>query len=224
VLQFGLAGDFVFTSQPVDQAAREEQVLALARERLRSRPPDQICHCTGTDYLPGDNSTGAFEFLFLSRPYRVSYPDGLVMRTDTEAPAAFTYTALALHYLAHADGHPMADRWIAFRELPDGIMYDRAVRARVEPPLVHLFDSYPERLKSAACKLDGSPISFGDMAFSFAVLPRIQMALILNAGDDEFPSSASVLYDGAAGHYLYTDDLAVLAGVLVGQLLKAAIH
>jgi hypothetical protein len=211
----------VLDFRQVDQAVREEQVLALAREQLKVRPPDQIQRCAGVSYLPGPGATGTFQLPFLRRSYRVSYPDGVVTDANTGAPAAFTYTALALHYLARADGHPLADRWIAFRDLPDGMMYDRAVRARTEPPLVRLFDKDPERLGTAARKLDGSPITFGDMAFVFCVLPRIRMALVLNAGDDEFPTAANILYDGAAGHYLYTDDLAVLAGILVGQLLKA---
>jgi len=212
----------VLAFHQVDQTIREEQVLALARERFRVRPPEQIPRCAGVTYLPGSDATGAFEFPFLCRPYRVSYPDGLVTCADTGSPAKFTYTALALHYLALADGHPLADKWVAFRDLPNGIMYDRAVRARIEPSLVRVFDAHPERLASAARQLDGAPISFGDMAFMFCVLPRIRLAVVLNAGDDEFPSAANVLYDGAAGHYLYTDDLAMLAGVLVGQLLKAA--
>jgi hypothetical protein len=47
------------------------------------------------------------------------------------------------------------------------------------------------------------------------------MAVIFYAGDDEFPSAVSVLYDSSAGHYLPTEDLAVLGGLLVGSLLKA---
>lgn len=207
--------------QQVDQSVREEQVLTLARECFRARPADQIQHSAGVRYTLGPGVTGVFEFEFLCRPYRVSYPDGLVTVADSEAPARFTYAALALHYLRRADGHPMADRWIAFRELPDGTMYDRAVRARTEPALVTLFDTHPERLKPAVRKLGGSPISFGDAAYMFAVLPRVRMAVVWNAGDQEFPTAASILYDGAASHYLYTDDLAVLAGILVGQLLKA---
>jgi len=214
----------VFILPQVDQRARENQVLALARERLRARLPGEISHCAAVSYVAQDSGGGRFEFQFLGRLYCVSYPDGLVTQGDTGLSAPFTYSALSLHYLARADGHPMADRWIAFRELPDGIMYDRAVRSRTEPGLVRLFDSHPERLESAARKLGGSPICFGDMAFMFHVLPRISLALIVNAGDDEFPTSASILYDGAAGHYLSTDDLAVLAGVLVGQLHKAAIQ
>jgi hypothetical protein len=211
----------VLAFHQVDQSIREERVLALARERLRAKPPEPIQYSAGVTWTPGLGGQGVFEFPFLGRPCRVTYPDGLVTWADSGSPARFTYAALALHYLVRADGHSMADRWIAFRELPDGLMYDRAVRARTEPSLVQAFNAHRERLEPAARKLKGSPISFGDMAFMFSVLPRIRMAIVLNAGDDEFPAAASVLYDGAASHYLATDDLAMLAGILVGQFLKA---
>jgi len=52
------------------------------------------------------------------------------------------------------------------------------------------------------------------------VLPRVHLAIILHRGDEEFPPAVSVLFDGAAGHYLPTDDLAVACGLLVGALLR----
>lgn len=128
---------------------------------------------------------------------------------------------LLLHYLAHGDGHPLADRWVAFRELPGGLMYHRAFRQRVEPPLTSAFGHRLHRFRSAARALGGRPIDFGDAALMFDALPRIRMAVILHRGDEEFPPAASVLYDGAAGHYLPTEDLAILGGMLVGALLKA---
>jgi hypothetical protein len=126
-----------------------------------------------------------------------------------------------LHYLAHADGYPLAGRWVAFRELPDGLVYDGAFRARVEPPLKRAFCPRLDRFSRAAQALGGRPLAFGDAAFLFDAFPRLPMAVILYRGDDELPSTASVLYDGAAGHYLPTEDLAVLGGLLVGSLTKA---
>ena len=65
-------------------------------------------------------------------------------------------------------------------------------------------------------------LSFGDASFSFRLLPRVWLAVVLHLADDEFPASANVLFDAAVSHYLPTEDLAVLGGILTGRLIKAA--
>ena len=70
--------------------------------------------------------------------------------------------------------------------------------------------------------MGGSPLSFGDSAFAFEVLPRLYMAIIFYQGDEEFPPAVSALFDSAASHYLPTEDLAILGGMLTGKLLAAA--
>jgi hypothetical protein len=70
--------------------------------------------------------------------------------------------------------------------------------------------------------MGGERLSYGDSSFLFRALPRVWLAVVLNLADDEFPADASVLFDSAAEHYLPTEDLAVLAGMLAGRLIKAA--
>ena len=65
-------------------------------------------------------------------------------------------------------------------------------------------------------------MSFGDASFLFRVLPRLWMAVVLYLADDEFGASANVLFDGAADHYLPTEDLAVLGGMLSSRLIRIA--
>lgn len=204
-----------------DQASQRELALALARERLKAAAPSDVAYRSGARYQPEKGASAYFELRCLNRPFQVTYPDGLVLQSDTRKPPGYALQLLILHYLVHADGHPLSGRWVAFRELPDGLIYDQAFRARVEPPLLAAFGSNLERFVGAAKALGGYKLSFGDVAFMFDALPRLPMAVIFYAGDDEFPSAVSVLYDSSAGHYLPTEDLAVLGGLLVGSLLKA---
>jgi len=207
---------------PLTKTPRERLALSLARERLSSRPPSEVAHRAGVRYRPQDSETGFFELSFLNRRFQVTYPEGRVEPVGAAEVPKHALCLVLLHYLAQGDGHRLADRWVAFRELPDGLIYERAFRRRVEPPLISAFGQRPDRFRSAARALGGRPIDFGDVAFMFDVLPRIRMSVILHRGDEEFPPAVRVLYDGAAGHYLPTEDLAVLGGLLVGALLKAA--
>ena len=159
---------------------------------------------------------------FLGREYLVSYPDGQVCLAESKEPAKHAHRLIALHYLAHADGSAIADRWVSFRELPDGLVYDTAFRGRVEPPLIQGFSADLARFRKAALRLGGAGIEFGDMGYAIDVLPRVRMAVIFYLGDDELPPAVSVLYDSSAGAYLPTEDLAVLGGLLVGALFRAS--
>lgn len=206
------------------QTAKEMPALALARQRLGALAPRDVAHRTGTHYQDASDADGGglFRVPLLGRVYGVTFPAGAVTALDGGSEPGPAQALLALHYLIHADGHPMADRWAAFRELPDGLVYDTALRGRIEPPLLATFGHRPERLEPAARRLGGVPIDVGDVAHAFDVLPRIRLAVAVYLGDEELPPAVRLLYDASAGHYLPTEDLAVLGGMLVGRLIAGA--
>jgi len=204
------------------QQTNPQRALTMARERLAAAHAAEIAQRANVRCVARDAERAWLELTAMQRSLRVSHPEGEVLAADGGPAPGFALGLLVLHYLIHADGHPMADRWVAFRDLPGGLMYDRAVRRRLEPPLVRVFAERLERFHSVARALGGTPLAFGDAAYGFGVLPRVSLAVVLHQGDDEFPAAASVLYDGAAWHYLPTDDLSILAGLLVGALVKAA--
>ncbi|MGQ9598230.1 MAG: DUF3786 domain-containing protein [Anaerolineae bacterium] len=165
---------------------------------------------------------GEFQVLFWGRVYRVYWPDGTVYPVEKTEEADVVTRILLLHYLLTADGTPLADRWIAFRNLPGGLGYDEAFQRRAEHRLVQVFGQDPRAFEAAAQALGGERLNFGDVSFAFRILPRVWLAVVLYVADEEFPASANVLFDAAAGHYLPTEDLAVLGGMLAGRLVKAA--
>jgi hypothetical protein len=138
------------------------------------------------------------------------------------APAApITTCIVLLHYLIYADATPVQGDWIAFRELPDGMMYDSAFQGRGPLALLRAFGHDVAGLCRVARVLGGTKLDFGDAAYCFWAFPRLPLAVVLHEGDDEFPPALSLLYDRAAGHYLPTEDLASIGGMLTGRLLRA---
>jgi hypothetical protein len=158
---------------------------------------------------------------YWGQPVAISLPD-LRTRLLADGSECSVYDAgMLLYYLRQADGTPMADRWIGYRELPGGSFYSQAFQGYSGDRLARAYGSDPEAYSNAAHALDA--ISLPDLpgiAFAFLPLPRIRLASILYPGDDEFPARASVLFDAAAGHYMTTDGLALLGAGLVGRLLK----
>lgn len=162
---------------------------------------------------------------FFGQSHLVAHPAG-----DVSAGGAQVHVAVAilvLHYLLRAAGTPPAGRWVAFRELPDGMFYAASFAQRAEVPLAQAFGAVSpagfegglKAFRSAAEAAGGLPLELADAAFAFQALPRLALAVLVWAGDDEFPVQASVMFDAAAGHYLPAEDLAGLGGLLARRLL-----
>src|SRR5512137_1522165 len=129
---------------------------------------------------------------------------------------------MLLYYLRQADGTPMADHWIGYRELPGGSFYSQAFQGYSGDRLARTYGQSPDGYKQAARDMNGLALTgLPGLAYAFLPLPRIRLATILYPGDEEFPARASVLFDAAASHYMTTDGLALLGAGLVGRLLQA---
>ncbi|MCD6554459.1 MAG: DUF3786 domain-containing protein [Anaerolineae bacterium] len=196
--------------------------LKQAREDFRHIEPYKAAYCSDTTYRELTATTGQFEVPFWGQPCLVRYPDGEVQDGYTRQGLPIVTQILVLHYLIHADGTPMTNHWVAFRELPGGLGYDAAFQGRADHRLAGVFGHDLESFVRAAEALGGERITYGDAAFLFRIFPRLWLAAILYLADEEFGASASVLFDGSAGHYLPTEDLAVLGGLLVSRLIGQA--
>jgi hypothetical protein len=140
-------------------------------------------------------------------------------------PAHIAVAILLLHYLLFADGAPPADTWSAYRELPDGLFYAASFADRAEAPLTRAFAGSLAGLdafRAAARAAGGDALTLGDASFRFVALPRVDVAVLVWAGDDEEPGEARVLFDANAGHYLPAEDLAGLGGQLAHRLAAEA--
>ncbi len=198
-----------------------DPALQRARQELTGRAPHITAARAGVVYRRLTDESGEFDVPFWQQSFVVAFPEGRVTLSGGDESPPIAEQILALHYLITADGAPMADQWVAFRELPGGMGYAPAFQKRADNRLKQTFGRDGEALKRAARALGGEPLSFGDASFMFRILPKLRLAVVLYLADEEFGASASVLFDGAAAHYLPTEDLAVIGGILAGRLIKA---
>jgi hypothetical protein len=192
--------------------------LQKARTDLQKLDPYRVAFLAGCTFT--DRPQAKLILPFFGADYVVSFPD-LGITAEGGLEPDIPSRLVMLHYLIHADGVPPADQWVSFRELPDGRVYDAAFQGRSPLRIAHEFGGDAAGFAAACRKLGGVAIQFGDAAYRFQLLPRVDMGVILHLGDDEFPPAVNVVFDGAAGHYLPTEDLAVLGGMLAGKLIKA---
>jgi len=91
-----------------------------------------------------------------------------------------------------------------------------------EKPIVKRFSGRLDALSDASHKLGGKPCDLGlsyDFAMEFKLLPQIEILLLFNDCDDEFPATCSVLFQKQAEHYLDPESL-IMTGMAFTQRLK----
>lgn len=197
-----------------------QPALAKAQREFGLKDAFAMAARSGAELSASTAGSQSLRLAYWGRELTVAWPSGEV-RSAAGEQVAVTVQLLTLHYMVSADGAPLADRWLSFRELPDGRVYDAAFRRRACLPLA---SAYGERLAAfgvAAARLGGQRLTFGDASFMFQVLPRVRVATILYERDDEFAASASVLFDAAVRHYLPIEDVAVLGGLVAVEMIKA---
>lgn len=126
-------------------------------------------------------------------------------------------SVLILHYLLNADGTPLANRWISFRELPDGLFYWRTIPKILEP-LVRKYESSRDKFLTKIMEIDdkiNKGFEHGSVVYPFKMFPVL---MILYEKDEEFEASSRVLFDSSASHYLKTDVIKLVVACIVKKL------
>jgi hypothetical protein len=217
------AGDDDFQGNAVIDQARQAwqesmtRRLDTLRSELRERSPEEAAACAGGTY-----TDGCLHLTYWGNPVAVSWSDLEAQFSSDGTPCSTFDTAMLLYYLRSADGAPMADRWIGFRELPNGAFYHQAFQGYSGNQIANAYGEDPDAFERAARALQGWPLpALAPHAYAFEPLPRIRLAAVLWPGDEEFPARASILFDAAASHYINTDCLALLGSGLARRLIKA---
>jgi hypothetical protein len=190
--------------------------LDTLRGEVRDKLPEELAFRCGSFFEAGE-----MLLKYWGEEVAISWPE-LEARYTGSGTACSTFdTAMLLYYLRSADGVPMADEWVSYRELPGGGFYHQAFQGYSGDRIAQAYGDDPAAFDRAALALGGWRLSgLAAHAFAFEALPRIRLAAILWPGDEEFPARAAVLFDGAAGHYMTIDGLALLGAGLARRLEK----
>ena len=208
-------GEAIERANQAWQESMLRQLDVLRNEILTTQPGRLAVNCGGT--LVDQQ----IQLTYWGQVMRISWPDLKVRKLSDGSECSVYDAGMLLYYLREADGTPMAERWIGYRELPGGSFYSQAFQGYSGDRLARAYGGSPEAFIAAAHILEGIALTgLPGLAFAFEPLPRIRLATILYPGDEEFAARASVLFDAAASHYMTTDGLALLGAGLVGRLLQ----
>ena len=198
----------------VDNRAFQEMKKA-AVSRLQGRSAEEIAEKTAVVF---NKEESCLEMESLGQKIQIEYPSW-ELRKEPEA----WHTHLILHYLEMADGAPLAEEWVTFGNLKDGLIrgtgFDRTVDMELEKILK---GKDIEDIKKLLGTL-GAEIVDGraDLSAVISICPRYPLLLNIWLEDEEFPASGKLLADKNADHYLTIED-AVTAGEILLQRLRDA--
>ena len=195
--------------------------LMELRTGLQTRSPAGLAAMTGAEWLPGGEGCGKFRLRLWGSPLEISYPTWTAVRYAENLAIPEFELALLLYYFQTADGIPVESTWISFSELPEGKFYNQAFLSYTGKELANIFSNDLPAFRRAAGSLGGTPERLGHAAFRFQALPRVPLLVVYWLGDEDLSSSAQVLFDRSASHYLPTDAYAILGSAITHKLIAA---
>ncbi len=124
---------------------------------------------------------------------------------------------LLLHYVRSKGKGQFSGKWVDYSDLKGGFVKVSSFRRECEEPLRQLVDGDPEGVGGILARL-GASRSEGfsaDLCLSVDLLPRVRMLILYRRGDDEFPSSLKMLFDGTTAEFIDVESLIFLCEGLV---------
>ncbi len=181
---------------------------------------ERICRNSSAEYKLID-SHPVITLNYLNRSYQISLPAVQISLADSDEEVPLKDKILLLHYLIQARGTPLANKSIAYKELPDGVVYFPTFHKRAIKPLVDHFGRQPKKLIEVAKGLGGHKAAVGDVAVTINAFKRVPITFVLWKGDDEFPPDGSILFDATVSDYLSIEDINVLCERIAWKLVRA---
>ena len=195
-----------------------QQSFDLASASIKKMNLEERAKKAGADYQKGEERE-IITIHFFSAPYHIQFPQ-IEFYSPAKKVVSLVTRILLLHYLIRADGNPLTGKWVAYKDIPGGLLYAGVFARRVTEPLQRKFGKSAESFREAGMKSGGEPVEIGDVSFVLHAFPSVPVQYVLWEGDDEFPPSVQLLFDASVEHYLALEDIVVLGQVTTGRLIN----
>ncbi len=166
--------------------------------------------------------TGASEqyLKFLNDEYEIDHREKNIISMSCNVPAKDFYKLLMLHYIANENRvlSVKRDKWISFKDMDGGEAYFPAFKKRAIDPIIRKYGDNPSGIFERARFLNAERIDTGTAGISINAFPKIKVAVILWAKDDEFPADCNMLFNPEIKDIFPTEDAAVLGGITASLL------
>ncbi|MGA2317094.1 MAG: DUF3786 domain-containing protein [Thermodesulfobacteriota bacterium] len=195
-----------------------QQSFDLACVSIKGMDLEERAKKAGADYQKGEEGE-KITIHFFSEPYSIQFPQ-IEFYSPSKKVVSLVTRILLLHYLIRADGNPLTGKWVAYKDIPGGLLYAGVFARRVTEPLQRKFGKSAKSFKETGIKSGGEPAEVGDASFILHAFPYVPLQYVLWEGDEEFPPSVQLLFDASVDHYLSLEDIVVLGQVTTGRVIN----
>ncbi len=182
-----------------------------AMDSLRSQSDEQL------DWLGARTDDGRLRMKVLDAELSVNIETGQVT-TDTGADICPSWRILVLHYLCITDKPKQLDPKVTFADLSGARSYAGIYNNRVIGRLCATAGRDEQALRAGADPLGAQYFQAGDLAFDLKPFPLVTARIIWHAPDEEFGSSATMLFPENIESFLCSEDIVVLSEQIVSRL------
>jgi len=166
---------------------------------------------------------GYWVMTFLNRKYEIDPVKKSVRVAEKGAEkerVGFLEQLCMLAYLIKAQDIPLSDTLVKAEQLPGGDFFFRGIHALPTGELAEALGEEPALLLRAGQALGGRYCEYGDASIEIFILPRLPVTIIIWAGDGEFSSRASILFDRTASDQIALDALGAGVNLTVKAILN----
>ena len=198
---------------------KDEAPLAVYTERFAALDPDSAAARCGAGF-DGDG----FCMTLLGFPLRLTWPEGLI-EPSGGAPAALSSNAvriLLLRFVCEGVCAPGTGRFLVYRELPWGAVYDANFQGRCIKRLAFTFSGKPDGFRRACLAVGGTELALPDFSYELDFLGGLRIRLVLREGDGEFPPTSQFLFSDSFVTAFTAEDVAVVGDVVINILRELA--
>ena len=163
---------------------------------------------------------------FFGENYIVS--DAGIVDESGNRPGYMICVILSKYLLLCPDAPVVNKEWAALKNFHKMSQFTNLnfLISDTEQPIIKTFSGRIGALSDASRKLGGKPckldISY-DFAMEFRVLPKIEILLVFNDREDEFPATCSVLFQKQAENHLDPESLIMIGTAFRQRLQKLSV-
>ena len=169
-----------------------QQSFDFACSSIQGMNLEERAKKAGANYEKGKDGE-KITLQFFSEPYHIRFPQ-IEFNSPSKKVVSLVTRILLLHYLIRADGNPLTGRWVAYKDIPGGLLYAGVFARRVTEPLQRRFGTSAKSFKETGIRSGGEPVEIGDASFILHAFPRMCLfSMSFGKGTKSFrrPSSFS---------------------------------
>ncbi len=129
------------------------------------------------------------------------------------------FQILLIRYLVADYGGPIAEKEISEKDLQGGVTFFQGPHALHVSPIVKMYGADPNAFEKRGRELGAVPSAHGDKGMTFFPFPEIPVTYVLWKEDEEFPASATILFDKSIEKWLSLDMIFLVVFVVTERIV-----